>query len=31
MAIGYADHGAKVNTFRTSRAPLAEFVTHVEE
>lgn len=31
MAMGYGDPGARINTFRTSRIPLADFVTWSDE
>jgi hypothetical protein len=31
ISFGFADHGAKVNSYRTSRASFADTVTFVDE
>jgi len=31
ISFGYADHGHKVNSYRTSRAPIADAVTFVDD
>jgi hypothetical protein len=31
ISFGFADHGDKINSYRTSRAPLTEAVTFIDK